>query len=405
MPKYAYKAVDSNGKYIKGKVTADTEKEVERIVTESGQTLVSVHEVVKKDIQIFSPRKVTTIKVTSLTTFTYQLATYLDSGVPLMSALYDLSNSPEDPNVGVIVYDIYSMIEKGFSFEESLKKYPKIFDQLYVGSVRSGETTGNLAGVLKYLSGYLEWQESLKAQVKQAMMYPLILFIAIGGAIILLVTFVFPKFIGIFRGMGIEIPLSTEFLIWLSEFIKLRWKLILIGTGLLVAGLKTFIKTKQGHLLYDKLQLHLPIFGILMKKVCISRFAHTFSMSLRSGIDVMRALDLCVDVVGNKVVEKDIAAIRDKVNIGENLSDAFRETSEFPALITRMVAVGETSGTLEETVGKVSEYYDTEVPKTINKVFTVLEPLMLVVMGLGVGFIAFSIFVPLFSMVGAVKSH
>jgi len=404
MANYIYKAVDSKGKYVKGKIKADSESEVERIISESGKTLVSVQEAVKRT-QLFQPRKVTTIKRNSLTAFTYQLGTYLDSGVPLMSALYDLSNSPEDPNLGVVVYDIYSMIEKGFSLEEALKSYPKIFNSLYVGTVRSGETTGNLAEVLKYLARYLEWQAALRSQVKQAMMYPAILFISIGGAVILLVTFVFPKFIGIFKGMNIDLPITTKMLIGLSNFIRTSWKLVILGIGSLIGGTVLFINSNQGRFLFDKLKLHLPIFGILLKKVCISKFAHTFSMSLKAGIDVIRALDLCRNVVGNKIIEKDLSLVRDKVNIGENLANAFRDTAEFPPLVTRMVSVGETSGTLEQTVSKVSEYYDNEVPKTINQVFTVIEPLLLMVMGLGVGFIAFSIFIPLFSMVNVVKMH
>ena len=405
MPTYQYKSIDSNGKYYKGNLKVSSESEIESLLSEKGQTLVSVQEAVKKQQLFSSTGKVSKIKNSALISFTYQLGTYVDSGVPLLSALYDLSKTPEDPFLSSVVFDIYSMIEKGFSFEEALKSYPKIFDNLYVGAVRSGETTGHLAEVLKYLSNYLEWQAAIKTQVIQAMVYPAVLLVAIGGAVIILVTFVFPKFVGMFEGLDMGIPASTEMLMWLSRTVRSQWKVIILGTATVLIAFKVYLKTSQGRLIFDSLKLKIPIFGILLKKVAVSRFAHTFSMALRSGIDVLRALDLCITVVGNRVLELDISAIRDKVNIGENLANAFKESIGFPPLVTRMISVGESSGTLDDTVRKVSEYYDSEVPKTISRVFSLMEPLLLVVMGLGVGFVAFSIFVPMFNMVNVVKTH
>jgi type IV pilus assembly protein PilC len=405
MATYIYKSVDSSGKYHKGKIKVASESELESLLSEQGQTLISVEEAAKRQPLFSSAKKVSKIKNSSLISFTYQLGTYIDSGVPLLSALYDLQKNPEDPYLSSVVFDIYSMIEKGFSFEEALKSYPKIFDSLYVGAVRSGETTGNLAEVLKYLSHYLEWKAAIKSQVIQAMIYPAVLMVAIGGAIIVLVTFVFPKFVGIFEGMSIDIPITTKMLMWLSNAVRSQWKVILLGLFTAVAAFKVYLKTPQGRLLFDRLKFKLPIFGVLLNKVAVSRFTHTFSMALRSGIDVIKALELCLTVVGNRVLELDVSAIRDKVNIGENLANAFKESEGFPPLVTRMISVGESSGTLETTVRKVSEYYDSEVPKTISRVFSLMEPLLLVIMGLGVGFVAFSIFVPMFSMVNVVKAH
>ena len=236
-------------------------------------------------------------------------------------------------------------------------------------------------------------------------MYPAILLFAITVAIVVLVTFVFPKFVAIFKGMNIPLTLPTRILIALSYFLKDNWKQVLLGIFLVIVSLILYIRTKRGRYLFDKLKLHFPIFGILIKKVCVSRFAHTFSMALKAGLDVIRALNLCENVVGNKVIEKDLALVREKVNMGETLANSFKGTSEFPPLVTRMVAVGEASGTLEETIAKVAEYYDSEVPKTINQVFALMEPLLLVIMGLGVGFVAFSIFIPMFNMVNVVKMH
>ncbi|MDP8216972.1 MAG: type II secretion system F family protein [Candidatus Kaelpia imicola] len=405
MPTYIYKAIDANGKYSKGKLKVSSESEVESIISQQGRTLISVQEAAKKQQFFSSAKKVSKIKNSSLISFTYQLGTYVDSGVPLLSSLYDLSKTPEDPYLSSVVSDLYSMIEKGFSFEESLKSYPKIFDNLYVGAIRSGETTGNLAEVLKYLSHYLEWKAAIKSQVIQAMIYPVVLLVAIGGAIIILVTFVFPKFVSIFEGMNIDIPITTKMLMILSKTVRSQWKVLIVGSTAAFIAFKAYLKTQQGGLLFDRLKFKLPIFGTLLNKVAVSRFTHTFSMALRSGIDVIRALDLCIKVVGNKVLELDISSIRDKVNIGENLANAFKESHGFPPLVTRMISVGESSGTLEETVRKVSEYYDSEVPKTISRVFSLMEPLLLVIMGLGVGFVAFSIFVPMFSMVNVVKAH
>ncbi len=404
MPTYKYKAVDTNGKYVRGKITADSELEVERLLSQQNQTLISIQEIGRKKSAI-GPKKITKVKTKSLITFTYQLATYLESGVPLMSALYDLSTSAEDPKMRVVVSEIYKAIEQGSSLENALKAFPKIFSPLYIGAVRSGETTGNLAEVLRYLTGYLEWQAGLRAQVIQAMIYPLVLSVALTGAIIVLITFAFPKFVGIFKGMNIELPLPTKILIWLSDFMRVNWKILLFIVIMLGVILKLFIRTEKGKYIFDKFKLHLPIFGILIKKVSISRFAHTFSMALRSGIDVIRALALCRQVVGNKIIENELAVIMDKVNMGESLANAFRDAREFPALVTRMVAVGETSGSLEDTVAKISEYYDSEVPKTINQVFALMEPLLIVIMGIGVGFVAFSIFIPIFNITKLAQFH
>ncbi|MCD6080457.1 MAG: type II secretion system F family protein [Candidatus Omnitrophica bacterium] len=404
MPTYKYKAVDSDGKYVRGKITADSELEVERLLSQQNRTLISIQEAGRKKSSV-SPKKVTKVKTKSLITFTYQLATYLESGVPLMSALYDLSTSAEDPKMRVVVGEIYKAIEQGSSLEDALKAFPRIFGPLYIGAIRSGETTGNLADVLRYLTGYLEWQAELKSQVIQAMIYPLILTVAIGGAVIVLVTFAFPKFVSIFKGMNIELPLPTKILIWLSDFMRAHWKILVLIIIMLGIALKLFIRTEKGKFLFDKLKLHLPLFGILIKKVSISRFAHTFSMALKSGIDVLRALALCKEVVGNKIIESELAVIMDKVNMGENLANSFRDASEFPALVTRMVAVGEASGTLEDTVAKISEYYDSEVPKTINQVFALMEPILIVIMGIGVGFVAFSIFIPIFNITKLAQLH
>lgn len=404
MPTYKYKAVDPNGKYIRGKISADSELEVERLLSQQNRTLISIQEVGRKK-RLPRPRKVTKVKTKSLITFTYQLATYLESGVPLMSALYDLSIGAEDPRMRIVVEDIYRAIEQGSSLENALKAFPKIFGPLYIGAVRSGETTGNLAEVLRYLTGYLEWQAGLRSQIIQAMIYPTLLMVAIITAIIVLVTFAFPKFVSIFKTMNIELPLTTRFLIWFSDFIRANWKILLFVIVMLGVIWKLFLRTQKGRYIFDKLKLHLPLFGILIKKVCISRFAHTFSMALRSGIDVLRALELCRHVVGNKIIRDELTIIMEKVNMGESLANSFRDAQEFPPLVTRMVGVGETSGTLEDTVAKISQYYDNEVPKTINQVFAVMEPLLIVIMGIGVGFVAFSIFIPIFNITKLAQLH
>lgn len=406
MPTYTYKALDTkSGKYIRGRREAESEAELATLLEKEGKTLILAREKVKTHKDLFA-KKVDKVKARSLITFTYQLATYIDSGVPLLSALYDLAMNPEDPKMGAVAHGIYKRIEGGSSLENALKAYPKIFNTLYIGAVRAGETTGNLSGVLKYLAGYLEWQATLKSQIKQAMSYPIILFTAISTAIIILVTFVFPKFVSIFKGLNIELPLTTKMLIALSDFMQANWKLVLLFSIIFLIAILFFIKkTKTGRYYYDKLKLSLPIFGILIRKVCISRFAHTFSMAFGAGIDVLRSLSLCEDVVGNVVIAEEISKAKEKVNMGENLANSFKDCKEFPPLVVRMIAVGESTGNLSNTIEKVSLYYDNEVPKTINQVFTLLEPLMLLVMGLGVGFVAFSIFLPLFNMINAVKPY
>lgn len=389
---YTAKSVEAAGSK-KGTMEADSELELANKLRGQGYILIKAEE--EKEA---TTKKKGKLKFKELIPFTIHLSAFLDAGIPLLEALSDAAKTSGTEESEALISDIYDRVKEGASLSGALSTHPGSFSELYIALVGSGEATGKLDTVLENLASFLEWTKDLRGKVKEAATYPIVLICAMMGVVTLLVVKVIPTFEPFFEKAGVTLPLPTRIVLGVSHIFQQYWYILLIIAGGGFFALWQWYKTEKGKYIIDSLKLKMPLFGKLIKKISISRFAHTLSLSLQSGVTILRALDTSARVVGNAKIEEAVSSAKDSVNVGEELADALEATGQFPTLIIKMVRVGEKSGSLSESLDKVSGYYDKEVPSVINRIFTLMEPIMIICIGVVVGGIAISIFLPLFQM-------
>lgn len=398
MPQFAYKAKDDNGRTVKGVVAADNEDALELALRKEGQYLLSYRESKAKQVQIRKKK----LKRKELITFTTHLATILSTGASLTQGLQDLAIQTDDPGFRVVIEDLLKNIEAGHSLSKALARYPRLFSEIYVRIVEAGEASGNVDQVLFDLVGFLEWQEEMSGNITQATYYPGLIFTAIIGLIFVLFTFVFPKFKGILLQFNVPLPLPTRVVMTLSNFMVKYWLLIIAIIAGVIIFQRVWSKTPQGRLFFDRLKLRIPVIGPLLRKISLSRFAHYFGMLFRSGVELSQALETVENLVGNAVLSQALNNATKQVKAGKFISDALRETEEFPPMVIRMIGIGESTGELEGTLKKVCDFYNREIPATIKKLFAVIEPLAIIFLALVVLGVATAIYLPMYQVMSAV---
>jgi type IV pilus assembly protein PilC len=394
MPTYAYTARAKNGTKQQGTLTADTRQAASQMLQQKG---LIADKLVEKKGRMAGPKLNKRVKTTELLVFTRQLSTIVSAGLPLMQGLDILADQTEDPNFGAIIDAIAQDVESGETFSDALRKYPRAFPDLYVSMVRSGEASGDLDGVLLQLADYLEASEELKRRIKSAMTYPVVAF----GMIILiasgLIIFVVPQFATIFEQMGGTLPAPTRILIAISNFLR-SWyaipSMILAGVAITFA-LKTYGKTETGKYNIDKARLRIPVFGMLARKVAISRFTRTLSTLTRSGVNILQALEITERTAGNEVFARAVREAADSVRNGDTLADPLMRSEVFPSMVTRMIGVGEKTGALEIMLAKISDFYDAEVKALVDSLTSLIEPILIGLMGVVVGGIVIALFMPI----------
>ena len=399
MPTFAYVARGRDGKVKKGTMAADNRKVLMDTLRKSGLTPDRNSIKVKGangKLQNLAKRRV---KSAELMIFTRQLATMIDAGLPLLQCLDILGEQSDDPIFCKIIAGIAGAVEGGETFSDALRAYPKVFPDLYISMIRAGEVSGDLDGVLNRLADYLESTAELKRRVRGAMMYPVVSLIIIMIIASGLIIFVVPQFEKIFSDMGAELPLPTQLLITTSNTLR-SWKALIIVAAAVgaVIGLKTYNQTEKGRYNIDALKLRLPIFGMLIRKLSISRFSRTLATLTKSGVAILQALEIAERTAGNEVFAKCIRNAADCVRNGETLADPLARNGEFPPMVTRMIAVGEKTGALEVMLEKVGDFYDAEVKALVDNLTSMIEPLLLVVMGIVVGGIIIGLFMPIMSL-------
>ncbi|MFH1339345.1 MAG: type II secretion system F family protein [Candidatus Omnitrophota bacterium] len=395
MQRYAYVARDNYGKRVKGFMMADDEVDLANKISRLGYFLTRAkvyHGTAEAELNLAR------MKFRDVLNFTIHLATLVDAGLPLLDGLRDLARDAEKENIQRIVDDVRYRVESGSSLREALSYHPRSFSKLYTAIVGAGEGTGKLAPALHNLALLLEWQMDLIAKVKEAATYPIILFCVMVAVVSLLVIKVIPTFEPIFQEAGANLPMPTQVVLGVSQLVRRFWYVVLSSLFVLFVAYKFYCKSPSGRYRMDSLKLRFPLFGNLFRKVALSRFCHTLALALRSGVNVLGALDMAADVMGNSRLERSVVKARDAVNVGEKLANSLQVSGEFPALVIRMIGVGEQSGALSETLDKVCQFYDKEVPATIKRMFALFEPIMIVLMGVVVGGIALSIFLPMFQV-------
>jgi type IV pilus assembly protein PilC len=400
MAYYNYRAIDEASNIIKGKLQAPDEDALEEILTSKGLTLI---EAAKSTFSFrfkgFKPR----LREKDLLDFTYILNVILSSGVPILSGLRDMSQQTANKRLSLAASAVQSQLESGKSISDSMLENPDFFPPFYIIMVRAGEVSGNLEQVFNDIMAYLEWQMKLKKDVRSALAYPAIILIAVISLVIVLFAFVMPKFIKILSDLKVELPLPTKILVAVVGFIKGYWPLLILIILSLPVLYKVLYNTASGRNIIDRSLLKIPLFGELVRKVNYSRYFRTFSTLFRSGLDMAGTLRVSADVVKNTIIADTFHKVSAAVLEGEQISAALRNSGGFPPLLLSMVEIGEKTGTLDHTVVRICDMYDKEVPETIRKIFTILEPLIIVMLGGLVLLTLASFFMALYKIIGGIR--
>lgn len=406
MPLYSYKATDNIGKIIKGSLEAADESGAAGRLQDMGYIPINIRQtgkgretsgsILKDDLNTFSLFARVSTKDVML--FTQDLSALLKAGLPVDRALSILTEVTEKEKFRGVIRDILKAVQGGSYLSDAMGKYPDVFSEFYVNMIRAGEAGGVLESVLERLGVFLEGAQELRDYVKSALIYPVFLVFVGGISIIILMTFVIPKFSIIFEDMGHAIPLSTRILLGISDGLRSYWWIILAGLCAIYILIRQYSKTFTGRLKLDRFKMKLPIAGEMVKRIEIARFARTLGTLIKSGVPILQALDLVKDIISNKVIAGSMGEIHDRVKKGERLSKPLGDIGIFPSLAVQMITVGEESGRLDEMLLRVAENYEKVVRNMVKRFISLLEPLMILVMGLVVGFIVISMLLAIFSM-------
>ncbi|MBI4378679.1 MAG: type II secretion system inner membrane protein GspF [Nitrospinae bacterium] len=401
MSVFIYQATDRTGKLVEGTIEAKDEGLV--INRLHGLQLLPIKvekEGESKGFQLsaFSFQLFTGASRKDLMLFTQQLATLCNSGLPLDKSLSILVELTEKKRFKSILDNIQKNVHSGSTFADALSKHPGVFSKLYVSMVKAGEEGGVLEAILLRLASFLESSEQLRDSIRSALIYPTLLTLIGGGAVAILLTFVIPKFAKIFSDIGQTMPLSTQILLTISSFMTNYWWLIILGFMFIGIFIRGYLNTETGKFKWDSLKLKMPLIGTLQRKVEVSRFARTLGTLIRSGVPILQSLFITKDTLTNVVVSNAMEGIHKRIKEGGGISDPLMESGVFPPMAIHMIKVGEETGKLEDMLIKVADTFDNEVQSSVKSLISLLEPMMILFMGLIVGFIVISMLMAIFSI-------
>jgi type IV pilus assembly protein PilC len=395
---FSYQARDMSGKIVSGIQDALNEDNAVTSLMSRGLMVLSLQQ---KAAATKSKKKTWTVKETDLVLFTRQLSTMIEAGISLvqaLTALYDQCDPKRQKNLRNIISDVTTRVQGGETFHESIAKHPRVFDRLFTSMVKAGEHGGLLAEILDRLAGFLEASARLRKKIKSAMTYPVIVICIAMAITTFLIVKVVPIFGEIFQDFGSKLPAPTQFLIDVSDFMRGEWYFLLGGIGAVFFGLRTFLRSTRGKQLWDRWKLKLPVFGPLVHKICMSRFARTFAQLIRSGVPILEVLDIVGGASGNHVVETSINGVSADVEKGDNLSVALSKKTIFPPMMLRMVAAGEATGKIDTMLEKMADFWDEEIEAMLDALTSLIEPMLIVFLGVIVGGIVIAMFLPIFKL-------
>jgi type IV pilus assembly protein PilC len=396
---YNYAAKDKMGQTLVGNIEAASELEVAENLHKRELVVISI-ELAKEKAVKNRDSKVgrEKTKLDELVVFTRQLATMIDAGIPLVHALGILAEQSESETLKNVIILVRQDIEAGMNFCDSLAKHPKIFSELYINMARAGESSGMLDDILDRLANYLEKSAALARKIQSSLVYPAVV---VSMAIIIttiLLIYVVPTFKGIFESLGGTLPLPTQILIGISDVLK-KYFVFLLGFLILAAiAFKKYISTPKGRYNFDKMKLNAPVVGVLFRKIAVAKFSRTFSTLIKSGVSVLSALDIVSKTSGNKVLEEAVISCSHAVRDGESIAKPLLKSGTFPPMVCRMISVGEQTGQLEKMLGKIADFYDEQVDSATAGLTSLIEPLVIAFLGIVVGGIVISLFLPIFQI-------
>src|SRR5262245_42336498 len=396
---FAYQARDASGRIVSGIQDALNEDNAVTSLMSRGLMVLSLQ---KKSVASGKAKKRTfKVKETDLVLFTRQLATMIEAGISLvegLTALYDQCDPKRQRSLRQVISDVTTRVQGGETFHESIAKHPRVFNRLFVSMVKAGESGGLLAEILERLAGFLEASARLRKKVKSAMTYPVIVICIALLITTFLIVRVVPIFGEIFKDFGAKLPAPTQFLIDVSEFVRGEWYFLLLGIGGTIFGIRTFLHSTRGRQLWDRWRLKLPVFGPLVHKICMSRFARTFAQLIRSGVPILEVLDIVGGSAGNHVIENSIKSVAEDVEKGDNLSVAMSKKPIFPPMLLRMVSAGEATGKIDNMLEKMADFWDEEIEAMLDALTSLIEPMLIVFLGVIVGGIVIAMFLPIFKL-------
>lgn len=394
MNTYQYTAKDKNGYTVSGMTDGISESEVVEVLHKKDLVVVTIEKLKKKTTKL----KDIKVKLDDLVIFSRQLATMIDAGIPLVQSLGILGEQIENKNLRNVVIVIRQDIEAGMSFCDALAKHPHVFSELFINMSRAGEASGMLDEVLDRLATYLEKQAALTRKIRSSLVYPaVVITIAILITAVLLLKVV-PTFKGIFEILGGELPLPTMILIAVSELLRKNFLILISSLGILSFIFNRYINTKKGRYNFDMQKLKLPILGTLFRKVAVAKFSRTFSTLVKSGVSVLNALEIVAKTSGNKIIEEAVMSCRTAVRNGESIARPLSKGGVFPPMVCRMIAVGEQTGQLEKMLSKIADFYDDQVDAQVTGLTSMIEPLVIAFLGIVIGGIVISLFLPIFKI-------
>jgi type IV pilus assembly protein PilC len=402
MPVYTYKGTDKKGATVSGEVNATSKAELQNQLRRQNITPTKMSE---KGKEFNLPTFGGGVDSKELAVFTRQFSVMIDAGLPLVQCLEILASQQENKIFQKVLTATRGAVEGGATLSAAMRAHPKVFDALYVNMVEAGETGGILDTILQRLSSYIEKNVKLKRAVKSAMVYPIGVLTIAAAVIVLLLWKVVPIFATLFAGLGVDLPLPTKIVIALSNFIgSIFGLLILVAIVGLVVGIKVWYGTTQGRMILDTIILKLPVLGILMRKIAVARFTRTLGTLIASGVPILEGLDITAKTAGNAVVEKSLNQVRKSLEEGKTLTEPLKDSEVFPGMVTQMISVGEQTGAMDAMLSKIADFYEEEVDAAVKDLLTALEPVMIVFLGLVVGGVVISMYMPLFSLIGKLSN-
>jgi type IV pilus assembly protein PilC len=402
MAVYVYRGTDRSGAAVSGEQSAASKTD---LMNQLKRQQIKVSKLSEKGKEFNVPTFGGGVNAKELAVFTRQFSVMIDSGLPLVQCLEILAGQQENKTFQNVLTATRASVEGGATLSAAMRKHDKVFDTLYVNLVEAGETGGILDTILQRLSTYIEKNVKLKRAVKSALVYPVSVLLVAAGVITLLLWKVVPIFGTLFLGLGVDLPLPTRIVIDLSNFVgSIFGLLILIAFVGMAFALKVWYGTPAGRFSIDTVLLKLPLIGILLRKIAVARFTRTLGTLISSGVPILEGLDITGRTAGNAVVEKALNHVRTSVEAGKNLADPLKETNVFPGMVTQMIGVGEQTGAMDAMLQKIADFYEEEVDAAVKDLLSALEPAMIVFLGVVVGGIVISMYLPLFSLIGKLSS-